>query len=193
MPAKKQVERTDILEAAMRLLREGGFAAIRMRTLAECLGCSTQPIYSAFPDGTNELQRALEERIYAEYSHFSANALRENRYPPYKAYGMAYIQFAKAEPVLFREMFMRDRSGERMGLEVDAVTQQAVAVMRENTGFSEAKALRLHTALWIFVHGIAAMEATGFQRWEETEIAKLISDAYWGIRNRMETEEGEAL
>lgn len=190
MPAKKQIERTDILQAAMALLREGGVAAIRMRTLADRLGCSTQPIYSAFPDGTTELLQALKERVYAEYSRFTADALRENRYPPYKAYGMAYIRFAKAEPVLFREMFMRDRSGEQMEPEVDTVTQQAVAVMRENTGFSEAKALRLHTALWVVVHGIATMEATGFQRWDEADISALISDAYWGIRQRMEAENG---
>ena len=48
MPAIKKVSREDIIDAAVEVLREGGFSAVNARSVAQKLGCSTQPIYFSF-------------------------------------------------------------------------------------------------------------------------------------------------
>ena len=48
MPAKKQVTKEMILNAALKLLQEQGYDAVNLRQLAKELGCSTQPVYLSF-------------------------------------------------------------------------------------------------------------------------------------------------
>lgn len=48
MPAKKQITREMILDAALRILRQDGWAAISVKSLAGELQCSTQPLYLSF-------------------------------------------------------------------------------------------------------------------------------------------------
>ena len=65
MPAVKKVSREAILDAAVEVLRDGGFSAINARSVARKLGCSTQPIYLSFQNMA-ELKAALTERAIAE-------------------------------------------------------------------------------------------------------------------------------
>ena len=44
MPAAKKVSKDEIIDAAIDVLRDDGFAAINARSVAKKLGCSTQPI-----------------------------------------------------------------------------------------------------------------------------------------------------
>ena len=42
MPAKKQIPKSMILSAALKLLKEHGYEAVTIKQLAKELGCSTQ-------------------------------------------------------------------------------------------------------------------------------------------------------
>ena len=64
VPAVKKVSREAILDAAVEVLRDGGFSAINARSVARKLGCSTQPIYLSFQNMA-ELKAALTERAIA--------------------------------------------------------------------------------------------------------------------------------
>ena len=44
MPAVRKVSREEIVDAALDVLRDGGFSAVNARSVARMLGCSTQPI-----------------------------------------------------------------------------------------------------------------------------------------------------
>ena len=48
MPAVKKVSREEIIDAAVDVLRDGGFSSVNARSVAKKLGCSTQPIYFSF-------------------------------------------------------------------------------------------------------------------------------------------------
>lgn len=48
MPAAKKISKEKIIEAAVAVLRDGGFPAVNARSVAQKLGCSTQPIYASF-------------------------------------------------------------------------------------------------------------------------------------------------
>ena len=62
MPAVKKASRKAILDAAVEVLRDGGFSAINARSVARKLGCSTQPIYLSFQNMA-ELKAALTDDV----------------------------------------------------------------------------------------------------------------------------------
>ena len=65
MPAAKKVPRDKIIDAAIEVLRDGGFSAVNARSVARKLGCSTQPIYLSF-QSMEELKAATADLAYAD-------------------------------------------------------------------------------------------------------------------------------
>lgn len=189
MPPKIKVTKAEITAAALELLRQNGMEAVNARAVAKSLGCSTQPIFSNY-DSMAELQHDVLVAAYAEYDRWIRRHMQSGRYPPYKASGMAYISFARLQPQLFRVLFMRDRSGEAP-LQEDALTDRIIAMLAEKTGLSEADARLLHLELWIFIHGIASMQVTGYLNWDEDMVSGMLTDAYLGMLRR-KTEKKES-
>ena len=46
-----------------------------------------------------------------------------------------------------------------------------------------------HIETWIYVHGIAAMIATGFLDWDMDFVSGAVTDCYMGLRERFEKKE----
>ena len=182
MPPKVKITKEEITAAALELLRQRGMEAINARAVAKELGCSTQPIFSNYSTMT-ELFADVLAAAYTEYSQWTGQQMKMGRYPPYKASGMAYISFARTRPQLFKELFMRDRTGESPAGD-DPLTRSIVALIVKNTGLSEQAARQLHIELWIFIHGIAAMLVTGYLDLEEPVISSMLTDVYLGLLNR---------
>ena len=59
-------------------------------------------------------QQEVLKAGYQFYGEAIARAMESGEYPPYKASGMAYIDFARREKHLFRLLFMRNRSQEEV-------------------------------------------------------------------------------
>lgn len=182
MPPKVKVTKEEITAAALELLRQNGMEAVNARAVAKSLGCSTQPIFSNY-DSMAKLQHDVLAAAYAEYDRWIRRQMQAGRYPPYKASGMAYISFARQQPQLFRELFMRDRSGEAPPQE-DELTDRIVMLLAEKTGLSAQTARLLHLELWIFIHGIASMQVTGYLNWDEDMVSDMLTDVYTGLLNR---------
>lgn len=187
MPPKVKVTRDDILDAALALVREEGTEALTTRAVAARLKCSTQPIFSNFPN-MDGLRRAVLEKAYAMYAKRTFDAMQSGRFPPYKASGMAYIEFAVDEPQLFRMLYMRDRAGEER-IDDTAESEQIIGVMMKSNGLTYEKAHRLHETMWVFVHGLAVLYATGFEIYDEQKTSEMLSDAYYGVLGRIQGKE----
>lgn len=119
--------------------------------------------------------------------HLIEQQMKEGRYPPYKASGMAYISFARRQSQLFKVLFMRDRTGEPQPAE-DELTRRIIGLIMKNTGLEEQAAYTLHIELWIFIHGIASMLVTGYLNLEETVISTMVTDVYQGLLARKKEE-----
>lgn len=109
--------------------------------------------------------------------------MAEGKYPPYKASGMAYIRFAKEEKELFKLLFMRDRSGERVGENKEEI-RLLLEIIRQNLGLREEDAYFFHLEMWIYVHGIATMLAISYLELDEEFISRVITDGYEGMKAR---------
>ena len=185
MPPKVRISKEDVINTAVATVREHGADALNARALAERLGCSTQPIFSNF-ETMDKLRFAVLEYAESLYSTYTENELKSQKYPSYKATGMAYIRFAKEEKELFKLLFMRDRSDEDSPL---GFAKSISDIVKSTTGLSEDKARLFHLEMWIYVHGIATMTATGFLELDEELISNIITDAYQGMRKRFDGKE----
>lgn len=181
MPPKAKVRKEDILNAAVSLVREGSVQALNARNIAAALHCSTQPVFSNFATMA-QLQRAVEAAAYERYLGYLQDDAKSGRYPPYKAFGMAYIRFAKEEKELFKLLFMCDREKKEKALTPDG--EASIGLIMQANGISREKAQLMHLEMWAFVHGIATMLATNFLTLEWDLIGSMMSDVYQGVRAR---------
>ena len=185
MPPKVKVTKQEIISAALSLVRQNGPDALCARGLAGALGCSTQPIFSNFAT-MEDLQSETIAAAYALYSAFLQREAQSGAYPTYKAYGMAYIRFAKEERELFKLLFMRDRTGEDLSPSPDFTA--SVELIMQAYGLDYAMAQKMHLELWVCVHGIATILATSFLALDEALIGSMISDVFQGLRLKYEQE-----
>lgn len=181
MPPKVKVTKEDIVNVSLELVRKNGVDAINARAIASALNCSTQPLFSNF-ESMEELQATVGSAAYDLYLDFIRVEVESEKYPQYKAFGMAYIRFAREEKELFKFLFMRDRTEDDTSPTADF--EQSVQIIMENTGLSREKAMFMHLEMWIAVHGIATMHATSFLTLDWELISNMISDIYQGIRAR---------
>lgn len=183
MPPKVKVTKEDIIAASIEMVREKGADVLNARAIAAHMGCSTQPIFSNYVC-MDELKLDVLNHAYSVYMYFLKREIESNQYPPYKASGMGYIRFAKEEKELFKLLFMRDRSKEKIADEFDESTRMAIEMMQKSLGLSYEKANQFHLEMWIYVHGIASLLATSYVPLDWEAISELVTNAYQGIRAR---------
>lgn len=186
MPPKAKVTKEEIVSAAVDLVRREGASALNARTLALCLQCSTQPIFSNF-SSMEQLRMEVLCRANALCEQRIQREQEEGKYPLYKAAGMAYIHFAKEERELFRLLYMRDRTRDESSFGVE-FSQRMQSVVEDATGLEGDVMQLFHLEMWACVHGIASMLATGFFPLEEDLISKILTDCYQGLRKQFQME-----
>lgn len=186
MPPKIRITKDEIISAAVDIVRKDGAQAVNARTVAAALNCSTQPVFSNFAT-MDQLHRAVAERADSLYREYMKREVECGAYPPYKAAGMAYIRFAKEEKELFKLLYMCDRRGTPIPEDAD-LTNQMEAMVHHNTGLASPDARLFHLEMWVYVHGIATMFATGYLDLDWELVSQMLTDAYQGLRKRYEVE-----
>lgn len=186
MPPQTKISKQDIIDASLDLIREGGDAAINARSIATRLNCSTQPIFSNF-SSMEELQAEVTRSAYELYLEFICREVESGKYPQYKAFGMAYIRFAREERQLFKLLYMCDRSGGELIPTEDF--NASVQMIMSNNNISREKAELMHIEMWSCVHGIATMLATSFVELDWELISTILTDVYQGIRAKLSEKE----
>ena len=186
MAPRIKITKQDIINTAVDIVREGGADTLNARVVAARLDCSTQPIFSNFST-MDELKLAVLERAISICEEFTVREKESGIYPAYKASGMAYIRFAKEEPELFKLLYMRDRSG-RFDTEEASLFDRMGSIVQNITGLESEKARLFHLEMWAYVHGIAAMFATGYLSLDWELVSRMLTDSYQGLRKQYETE-----
>ncbi len=176
MAPKIKVDKESIINAATEIVKQQGEVALNARNLAKTLNCSTQPIFSNFSSMKDLRQEVIisAEEVYKQYIE---REIKCQKYPEYKAYGMAYILFAKEEQELFKLLYMRDRKGENVSDDTPLINK-VYGIIQKNTGYDIEKAKLLHLEMWTFVHGIAVMLATDYLQLDEELISKMLTDVF---------------
>ena len=134
-----------------------GMKAVNARSVAKALNCSTQPIFSYF-SGMDDLKNALDQKAHDEYEEMvSQNAKKDEMV---ESCCNAYVRFASEQPRLFAHMFLNmDEAVTTFGSGL--VREPMVEAEAEQTGLDKQKAQEVCEKMWIFAHGLAAMQAAG--------------------------------
>ena len=178
MPPKIKYSKEQIIESAIEIVRKNGIENLSARNIANNLNSSPQPIFSYFKN-MDELKNSVFEYAYNLYLRYNNEHIKSGKYPEYKSYGMAYINFAKNEKNFFKLLFMSDKTENK---EIDI--SDVIKVIMKNLDMSEEIANLFHFEIWTFVHGIASMHITNSLHLNEEEISGIITDVYEGLKVR---------
>ncbi len=181
MPPKPKHTRKEIVETAFELVREKGADFLTARELAEKLSTSPRPIFTAF-ESMEELKSAVILKCSELYLSFCEEEKNSGKYPEYKALGMAYIRLAKQEKNIFKFLFMRDTSKDNISAQ--PLFDLGRTTVEKQLDINVALAERIHTEVWIWVHGIASMIATSSVDLEFDIISEMLTDVYQGLKGR---------
>jgi AcrR family transcriptional regulator len=137
-----------------------GVAGLTLRRLAAAVGTSTMAIYTHF-GGMDQLRREVRREGFSRLgAHLSAVTVTSDPVVDLALLGWAYYLSARANPNLYRAMFLDgpiDDADNDTGLEtfdqvVDAV-QRCV-----DAGRFDGDAYQLATQLWAILHGLVALQ-----------------------------------
>lgn len=176
MPAKKQITKQQIFDAALDMLSMHGSASLNARALAKKLGCSTQPIYLAY-SGMNELSAELLvacKNVLGEY------LAQEKRDGIFLSQFVGYVRFAYEKPNLFKFVYFDNKYA---NTEADrAYVEHTVEAIMKAGGYDEDVATRFYFEAWTFMHGVAAQLAFRFIKLNWDDILTLANDQFLALK-----------
>ena len=178
MGAPKRITRETILQSAFTLLCKEGYEALNARSLARKMGCSTQPIYAAF-GRMDALKKSLKELAEEKYIKSTRRELESGKYNAYKSYGVGFVRFAREEKQLFRYLYMRGRSGEKLIEDVNL--PQILEALQSEYGYDEQRARKFHEDMSVYSYGLAMLVNTGFSMFSDEEISECLQRQFMAL------------
>jgi len=177
---KAKISREMITDAAFEVTRAMGEENVNARTVAEKLGCSTQPVMYHFAT-IKEMKKA----VYAKADLFHAEYLLNLQNPQegmMLGIGLNYIRFAIEEPHLFRFLFQSGFAPENNLLEmIDAEELKPVlSVMQEAMELNREQTKEVFLTIALFAHGYASIIANNALEYDEKVVSLHLERAYRG-------------
>lgn len=169
MSAVKKISKEAIINAAVDVLRDGGFKSVNARSVAKKLGCSTQPIYFSFKN-MDELKSALTERAIELHKQRVAEFLNINKGNDsrYSSYGMGFVKFAAEEKQLFRWLYLED--GQLDEFYYDVQYNEVISTIMAELGYDKVTAQNFHHDMIFYSYGLAILANTGHLNMSQFEI-----------------------
>ncbi len=166
---KQRLTRTEILDAALALLREEGESALTARAVARQANCSVQPLYSLFGDMPG-LAAALFEHARAWVANYNREHVAGSN--PFASNGRAHLALARDEKHLFHFLYLSPH------MQVDSFEELYRSVsmdgveefIQKRSGLSVDKAHELYLNMIIYTHGIASLIAVDAAEFGDEEL-----------------------
>lgn len=186
MPKKARYTREEITEAAFLLVRREGGKALTARSLAAALGTSTAPIFTAF-DTIEELTEATKKRAMLLYDSYLSEGMKHPL--PFKGAGLAYIRFAKDEPLLFRFLFIECDAPSAFPTPHylpgnDQNEKKVRGVLERDYDYGTEKAKYIYNHLTVYVHGLAVLYAYGQCVFTEEDIDRMLTEVFSALTSK---------
>jgi len=156
-PKKTTFTRDTVLQAALDVVRRQGWDALTARGVAERLGASVAPVYSAFSSMENILRETLKE-IHRRLQEYTSRAYSEI---PFLNIGAGIIFFARDEPMLYQALFQTRHGFQDI---VDGIDASILSWMKTDAQLgllTDASRERLYENIGFYTMGLAAAVAAG--------------------------------
>lgn len=172
MPSSPKVQKETILETAYALLLRDGYASINIKTVAQELGCSTQPISRQFGNMEGFRKELLSYCIAHMSAYFSAEGELASEIVGEIAKG--YVSLAFDCPNLYKYLYMSEHEEERLGELVSSIRsvsyEKIIRMLQDEYRMPEGYAKEYITNLNFYVHGIASYVAVGYIGMSKKEV-----------------------
>lgn len=110
----------------------------------------------------------------------------------YKDFALAFLHFAKAEPQLFKFMYLRQRDPREKLLD-DVNLELTVSLLAKSLDMPLAIAREMHQRMQYYCYALGVMIATDYRDLSETELSRELTDLlcimlghYKGVRSEAE-------
>lgn len=178
MSKRATITREMIVNAAFEITRAEGTESVNARSIAEKLGCTTQPVLYHFST-VMEIKEAVYHKADDLHTGYVTD-IRGRYNHPMLEMGMQYIRFAVEEKHLFRLLFQSDKFaskgfGDIMGGED---MEPLISVLSGTAGVSEEKAREVFACIFLSVHGFASLIANNAMVYDEEYITGIITNIY---------------
>lgn len=172
MAPKNKFTKEEMIEAALRVVRAKGIDGLTAKALANELGTSTQPVFTAFGSMVNAKAEVYAATIRV-YDRYANTGLQEKI--PFLGVGMQYIRFAREEPALYRLLFLTE-SKEFSAMSAMEHLQELVRPMLMNIYHITAEEADVYFRdLWLVVHSLATLIVTGDCTYSDREIGQILT------------------
>ncbi len=179
MPPRAKITEEMVVDAAFEITRADGEANVNARTVANRLGCSTQPVMYHFAK-IEDLKRAVYEKAGRFHTEYIMNVAPSRNVM--LGIGLNYIRFSVEEPKLFRFLFQSGFATENSLIEmVDSdELSPVISAMQKAMGLTVKQTKEVFITLAMFVHGYASIIANNNLRFDESIATEHLSRVYRG-------------
>lgn len=186
---KAKISREMVVDAAFEITRQEGIENVNARSVAESLGCSTQPVMYHFSK-IEDLKRAVFDKADIYHSECLMD-LRNPNEGIMLGIGLNYIRFAIREPQLFRFLFQSGYAVENSLIEmIDSEGLRPILEMMGNAmKLDILQTKEVFLTISMFAHGYASIIANNSLEYDEQVVAAHLERAYCGavlaVREKM--------
>lgn len=172
MAPKNKFTRDEMVEAALRVVRAKGIDGLTAKTLADELGTSTQPVFTAF-GSMDAVRREVYAAAVRVYDGYTNTGLKEKI--PFFGVGMQYVRFAREEPELYRLLFLT-RTQEYSAIKsMEHLRELVCPTLVKIYHITAAEADIYFRDLWFVVHSLSTLIVTGDCSYSDGEIAQILT------------------
>ena len=177
---KQRITKEMVVNAAFEVARTG--ENILVKSIAENLSCSVQPIYS-YCENMEGLKQDVILLIEKYLNNFLSEHIDKNNM--FESVGIAHAKFAKQEPYLYRLYFLRKRQNiaSFSDLYHNEVSPNIAQLIANERGISLEQAKELHLNMIIFNIGISFVLTTLGEHTDINEVSKLLRNAHTCFSN----------
>ena len=161
-----------MVEAALRVVRAKGIDGLTAKTLADELGTSTQPVFTAF-GSMDAVRREVYAAAVRVYDGYTNTGLKEKI--PFFGVGMQYVRFAREEPELYRLLFLT-RTQEYSAIKsMEHLRELVRPTLVKIYHITAAEADIYFRDLWFVVHSLSTLIVTGDCSYTDGEIGQILT------------------
>ncbi|ACT00446.1 TetR/AcrR family transcriptional regulator [Paenibacillus sp. JDR-2] len=179
MPPKAEMTKEKVLAAAFELVREQGLTALTARSVAQKLGCSTQPIYSVYGN-MNDLKDDVYEKA-VQFALSSMKAYENDSNVPVLNLAIGSLHFAQAEKQLFKAVYLSGHKKYTSQKDKFIAEEMYTAYFRSRgrlSRISDEKLRKIVKALSVYLIGLGTMINTNTLDLSIEEATAMIQDMY---------------
>lgn len=153
---KQRITKEMVLNAAFEIARACGMEQVMVKTIAEKIGCSVQPIYS-YCKNMDTLRQEVAAKARSFVREYAAK--HTDKEDLFRSSGKAYLRLAEEEPHLFKIFILHQREGisslqELYDAETGAHTAEFIA---RSLNISIPKAQQLHLNMLVYTIGLGTI------------------------------------